>query len=202
MALKNLAKKNVSGEGPAKKNGIVLELAPVEPKVNDWLEGQRMKKDGEAKMEQAEVEILTYAQPEWMKECCKLGSAENTARLGGIRVTWKSKSQFATKSSLNEERLRAVFGEEYETYFGEADSPMQLNPEALKNPEIATRLEEIIGELQQKHPTVNIVTFDSKVATKETLFDDWVLRADKREALSSKLKAAGVNLTKPTFAAR
>lgn len=202
MGLKNLATKKTTKAPGKKDTAIRLAVEEVQKHHDEWVNAQRELKDAKAKMELAEKSILEYAEPLWMSNCRNSGKLSNTASVGNIRITWKSKSQFATKSSLDEERCRNVFDKEYGHYFEDKEGPMQFTEEALNDPKIVAELEKAISKIQQKHPEVPIITFETTLTTRDTLFNDYVMRADKHEELEAKLRSAGVQRTKPTFAAR
>lgn len=201
-SLKGMAKKSDKKNGSKKSKVVTLSPDPVKEYEEEWVNAQSKIKEGQAEKEQAEEAILEYAEPEWLEKCRLQGEAENSAAVGRIRLTWKGKSQFASRSTLDADRLQEVFGEEYGHYFTEREGPMRLTEEAVSHPQIVQRLTECIAELAQEFPDVPIVTYDTEVVPKDTLFNDWVLRSDKHEELNSKLRSAGVKQTKVSFSAR
>jgi len=202
MGLKDLAKKKEPAS--KKKEGIVLDTGGIEDAVNNWVEASRAKKDAEANMEQAESQILGTVQGKWMKKCRENGEIETSAKVGAIRVSWKSKSQFVTASSTGDgERAKAVFGEEYDKYFREVND-YEISPEALANPEIAKIVEEALTKAQEqiakKFPDASVVTVKTKVVASDALYASWVM--ENTEDVEQKFAAAGIKRTKPTFAQR
>lgn len=201
--LKKLATKSAATSGTKKANIVTLPTDSVSEYEHNWVEAQSMIKEGQARKEQAEEAILDYAEPAWLQKCRDQGEAQNSCAVGRIRLTWKGRSQFASRTTLDAERLREVFGgDEYEHYFAEKEGPMRLTEEAVANSAIVDRLTECIAELAKEFPDTPIVTYDTQVVPKDTLFNDWVLRADKHEELDNKLRAAGVKRTKVAFSAR
>jgi len=200
MGLKSLATKKTPADKKAK--GVVLEVGDdIKSEVESWVENKRALTDAKSSMEQSETTILDVVQDQWMKACRANGSIETSAKVGSIRVSWKSKSQFATASSIADgERAKAVFGdEEYEKYFREVDD-YQISPEAANNPEVAARLEEVLGQLCEEFPDVEILAVKTKVVATDALYNEWVL--GNTEEIDQKFAAAGIKRTKPTFAQR
>ena len=202
-ALKNLAKKTEPKKTATKSKMIVLDPTPVKEAEEQWIKADQKIAEGKSEKEFAESSIIDYAETTSLEKCREQGKAENSCSVGRIRLTFKGKSQFATKSSLDTDRLRGAFGdEEYEYYFTEKEGPMQLTEEAVANPEIVERLTEAIAAIAQDFPDTQLITYDTQVVPKDTLFNDYVIRSDKHEDLEAKLRAAGVKRTKTTFAAR
>lgn len=202
MGLKNLANKKTSKPATAKAKGIILDVPDdLTEEVEGWVENQRAMKDAKAHMEQHEQEILQYAEPAWRKACAHNGAVETSVKVGSIRISWKSKSQFVTSTSLGDgERARAVFGDNFEKYFKEIDGPMELTEEAVKNEAVAARLEEVLGQLQDEFPDVPLITYKTKLVATDALYQDWVIH--NHDEIEQKFAAAGIKRTKPTFAAR
>lgn len=198
MALKDLAKKKEPAS--KKKEGIILDTAGIDDKVNAWIDASRAKKDAEATMEQCEGAILDTVQGKWQKACRENGSIETSAKVGPIRVSWKSKSQFVTASSTGDgERPKAVFGDDYGKYFKEVND-FEINPEAVANPEVSKALEEALEKIQEKFPDVTVVSVKTKVIATDALYNEWVM--GNTEDVDQKFAAAGIKRTKPTFAQR
>jgi hypothetical protein len=202
MALSNLAKKKAPGPAKAKASGIVLESEEViQEAVESWVENNRAMKDAKANMEQAEQEILEYAEPKWHAACKSEGRVETSVKLGALRISWKSKSQFVTAASLGDgEQAKQVFGDDYEKYFTEQQGPLEFSPEALAHPEISQRLETLIETLMEEFPDVDIISTKTKVVPTDAIYQEFVL--GNNEDIEQKLAAAGVKRTKPTFAQR
>ena len=200
MALKNIAKKKTPAAKKAK--GIVLEVNDeIKGEVESWVENNRAQKDAKANMEQAESAILEVVQDQWMQACRQNGTIETSAKVGSIRVSWKSKSQFVTSTSVGDgERAKAVFGEEdYEKYFKEVDD-YQISPEAANNEEVAAKLEAALTQIQEEYPDVEVMTVKTKVVATDALYHEWVM--GNTEEVEQKFAAAGIKRTKPTFAQR
>jgi type IV secretory pathway VirB4 component len=202
MGLKDLAAKKTTKPAATKAKGIVLDIPDnLTDEVEGWVENQRNMKDAKANMEQHEQEILQYAEPAWRKACEHNGSVETSVKLGSVRISWKSKSQFVTSTSLGDgERAKAVFGDEFGKYFKEIDGPMELTEDAVKNEAVAARLEEVLGQLQDEFPDVPLVTYKTKLVATDALYQDWVMHS--HDEIENKFAAAGIKRTKPTFAAR
>lgn len=200
MALKNLAKKKEPAANKAK--GIVLDLPDeVKERVDEWTENNRAMKDAKANMEQAEQDILEYAEPAWREACKRNGSVETSAKLGNIRISWKGKSQFVTTTSVGDgSRAKEVFGEEdYKRYFKEIDQ-FEITEAAANHPEVSKKLEEALEKIQKEHPDVDIVSVKTKVIATEDIHRDWVL--GNNDEIEAKFSAAGIKKTKCTFAQR
>lgn len=200
MALKNIAAKKTPASQKAK--GIVLEVSDeIKSEVDSWVENNRAAKDAKANMEQAENAILDVVQDQWRQACRTNGSIETSAKIGNIRVSWKSKSQFLTATSVGDgERAKAVFGDEdYEKYFKEIDD-YQISPEAANNAEVAAKLEEALTKIQEEHPDVEVMTVKTKIVATDSLYNEWVM--GNTEEIDQKFAAAGIKRTKPTFAQR
>lgn len=202
-ALKGLAAKNTNTKSKTKSDVVVLDPALVSDAEQEWIKANAQISEGKALKEQAEQTIGEYAIPLWMNHCRESGVVSSSCAVGRVRLTNKGRSQFAAKSSLDAERLRAVFGdEEYETYFEEQEGPMQLTPEALANNEIVERLTALISDLAKEFPGTQIVSYNTQVSPKDVLFHDWVMRADKHDELEAKFRSSGLKRTKTTFASR
>jgi len=199
MGLKSIAKKKTPAEKKAK--GIILEVSDeIKEEVDSWVENKRALTDAKANMEQAEGNILEDVQDKWMQACKANGSIETSAKVGAVRVSWKSKTQFVTTASVGDgERAKAVFGDDYEKYFKEIDD-YQISPEAANNPEVAARLEEVLGQLCEEFPDVDILAVKTKVVATDALYNEWVM--GNTEEVDQKFAAAGIKRTKPTFAQR
>jgi len=199
MGLKNIAKKKTPAEKKAK--GIILEVSDdIKEEVDSWVENKRALTDAKANMEQAEGNILEDVQDKWMQACKANGSIETSAKVGSVRVSWKSKTQFVTTASVGDgERAKAVFGDDYDKYFKEIDD-YQISPEAANNPEVAARLEEVLGQLCEEFPDVDILAVKTKVVATDALYNEWVM--GNTDDIDQKFAAAGIKRTKPTFAQR
>ena len=200
MGLKDVAAKKKPAAQKAK--GIILEVSEeIEQEVTNWVENKRALTDAKANMEQAEGVILDVAQEKWQQACKANGSIETSAKIGSIRVSWKSKSQFVTATSVGDgERAKAVFGDEdYEKYFKEVDD-YQITTEAANNPEVAARLEEVLGQLCEEFPGIDILAVKTKIVANDSLYNEWVM--GNTEEVEQKFAAAGIKRTKPTFAQR
>ena len=200
MGLKNIAAKKKPAAQKAK--GIILEVGEdIEKEVTNWVENKRALTDAKSNMEQAESVILEVAQEKWQQACKTNGGVETSAKIGSIRVSWKSKSQFVTATSVGDgERAKAVFGEgDYAKYFKEVDA-YEISPAAANNPEVAARLEEVLGALCEEFPEVDILSVKTKIVANDALYNEWVL--GNTEEVDQKFAAAGIKRTKPTFAQR
>jgi hypothetical protein len=199
MALKDMAKK----KKPAaqKSKGIQIDPAGIQKDVDNWVENNRAQKDAKANMEQAEQAILDVAQNKWKQVCRNNGTVETSAKIGNVRVSWKSKSQFVTTTSTGDgERAKAVFGDsDYEKYFKEVDD-YQITPEAANHPDVSKRLEKALEKIQEEFPEIDVVTVKSKVIATDALYNEWVM--GNEDDINQKFAAAGIKRTKPTFAQR
>lgn len=202
--LKSLAKKNDSAPKTTKASKSVhVDAEPVKEAEESWIKAENALKEAKAEKENAEEVLVNYVKPLWLNRCREMGEAQNSCGVGRIRMTFKGKSQFAAKSTLNAERLRGAFGDdEFEQYFTERDGPMRLAPEALANPDIVKELTKAITRIQKKFPDTQIIDYDSEIVPKDTLFNDWVLNNKKHQDIEAKLKLAGVKKTKVSFGIR
>lgn len=203
MALSDLAKKKSSAPQKTKAKGIILETEGiVQEAVETWVENNRTMKDAKATMEQAEQEILEYAEPKWREACKAEGRVETSVKLGTLRISWKSKSQFVTAASIGDgEQAKQVFGDEdYEKYFVEQQGALEFSPEALAHPEINSRLETFIEQLMTEFPDIDIINTKTKIVPTDSIYREFVL--GNNEDIEQKLSMAGIKRTKPTFAQR
>ena len=206
MGLADLAKKVEKSAVDTKSKGIVLQVPkdnePVESAHNQWVEAERELKDAQAKKEQAERVIQEFVEPQWLNSCRSVGRVENSIKFGAIRVTWKSKSQFLTKSSLDPQRLKDTFGEDYAKYFKEVPGALELNPEALANPDVYKAVEAALTAVSSKFPGVNILSQKTEIVPQDTIFNDYIMQAQTHDVIEAHLKKAGAVRTKTTFASR
>lgn len=200
--LKGLAKKKTPGAVSQKSKGVVLTPTDDIAEVCDkWKSAQRQMKDAQATMTTCEEEILDFAQPRWRDACRSSGTIETSAKMHGIRISWKGKSQFVTKTSLGDgQRTKEVFGDQYKKYFAEVDGPMELTKEAVSNPAIVAKLQEVAEELAKEFPDTQIFTYSQSVTPTDTLYNDWVVEGEDGP-IEDKLRAAAIKRTKPTIAA-
>jgi len=198
MGLKDIAAKKPTAA--KKAAGIILEVTPeMQAEIDVWVENNRAQKDAKANMEQSEGVLLEVVEAMWRQKCRDNGAAETSAKLGSIRVSWKGKTQFLTSSSVGDgERVKAIFGDDYDKYFKEVED-YSITPEAANNPEIAEEIGVALGIIGEKYG-ISILTAKTKVVAKEQLHNDWVM--GDVEDINEKLLAAGAKRTKPTFAQR
>lgn len=200
--LKGLVKKDGDKKTSKKSKAVTLDPEPVQEACEEWAKADAAIREATSRKEQAEVDILEYAEPAWIEACRAQGEAQNSCNVGQTRMTFKGKSQFAVKSTLDPDRLKAAFGDEYDNYFMEKEGPMKLSPEALANESIVNKLTEALGKIQEEFPDTPILSMTTDVVTKDALFNDYVLRSDKHDDIDNKLRAAGVKRTKVSFNTR
>ena len=189
----------VSVKRNGKKNNDVVVI-PVERGVvtaeRRWTKAKEVIAEANEVIADAERTIENYVLPRFREECKKLSRVPNSCTVGGVRLTFKGKSQFARAG--DPDRVRAEFDEDFDKYFVEQKGPIYFTKEALENKQIEKKLTDFIAKLQEEYPDVTLIEREIKVVTKEALREEWLI--GDHEELENRMVHAGVKRSKTTFA--
>lgn len=194
--------KSIARKGTQKPSSQAdpVELNRDEDLEKAWLSAESDKRDAEARLREAGRKIVKSSVSQWKEECQKLGQFSTVAEKGGIKIIMPSGKNFLKPSTIDEEQLRARFGEDFDSYFRVEESPVRITEEAMENTDIRNKITEFLVKLSKEHPDIKLVEYDTSITPRPRLAQDWVLREDKNVGV--KLQQAGAEVLSPTIRPR
>jgi len=188
---------SVKRGGKKDSNMVVI---PVERGVvtaeRRWTKAKEVVKEAQEVIAKAEHTIEEYVIPRFRAACSELGHVPNSCTVGGVRLTFKGKSQFAKVK--DGDLVRKEFEEDFDKYFVEQKGPIYFTKDALENQQIEKKISSFIAKLQKEHPDTTIIEREVKTITREALREEWLV--GDYEKLESRMNAAHVQRSKTTFA--
>lgn len=134
---------NSQPKKPTKSGVINTESSELEPKINSWLDGRKMVKDGEAKMAVAEISILPKAETLRVEQSLRDGELHSSIKINE-KITITAANRYSSVGSEHAELLKEKFGDRTGDYFL-TQVDLSLTAEALTDSEVIKKLLKMFG---------------------------------------------------------
>lgn len=187
--------KKTAEKKPSKSKSPSFHESSLDDEVDKWLKGKKMEKDGAAMRKQAENVIIPRAMEEKTKACRDTGEFHSSIDVND-KIKVKTSSAYSGVDSDEEEAIREVVGDDFESWFKE-ETEVKFNDSLLKDEDAMEKIIDAIGEenfdkmftvKQTLKPTKQFHeqrTMDADVEAKaKKLIDEGILRPFKPSVVS------------------
>lgn len=134
---------NSQPKKPTKSGVVNTESTDLDPKIDSWLDGRRMVKEGETKMSVAELSILPKAEKLRVEQSLRDGELHSSIKINE-KITITAANRYSAVASENFALLKKEFGDRTGDYFL-TQVDLSLTAEALADAEVIKKLLKTFG---------------------------------------------------------